>query len=295
MILNGKKAALPTIREAVKHVRERGHSVDVRVTWEGGDAGRFAAEALTDGVDVIVAGGGDGTVNEVVNGIMSATHSPQVAMAVVPLGSANDFATGCGIPAGDPVSALELAASTEPALIDVARVNDTFFLNAVVAGFGVEVTFNTSERLKKTIGGAAYALTGLLTALKQTPYRAKLTWAGGVREEDFVFAAVANARQAGGIVVSPQGKLDDGFLDTIAVVDFSLKRVAAIVSALQNPDQPPSELIRCDKLEWFEVEAEREIPASPDGERMFGSHFRFDVLKRRLPFILPPGLDLVGP
>jgi lipid kinase YegS len=294
LILNGKKAGLPSVRDAVGHVRGRGHTVDVSVTWEGGDAGRFAAEALADGTDVIVAAGGDGTVNEVVNGIMDVTDAPQAAMGVVPLGSANDFATGCGIAAGDPKTALELAASAEPVLIDVARVNERHFLNALVAGFGAEVTFRTSERLKRTIGGAAYAITGMLTAMKQRPYKATLTWSGGSRNGDFVFAAAANGRQAGGFAISRTGKLDDGHLDTIGVLDFSPARVKALVGAIMNPGREQSDLIRYNQLDWFEVEADREIPASPDGEMMHAKHFRFDVLTRRLPFVLPPGLDLVG-
>ena len=62
------------------------------MTWDGGDAARHAVRALRDRVDVIVAGGGDGTVNEIVNGLFRETDSPDAAMAVVPLGSANDFA-----------------------------------------------------------------------------------------------------------------------------------------------------------------------------------------------------------
>lgn len=148
---------MPGIREAVEQVCNDGHAVDVRVTWEGGDAGRFAAEAIEDGVGTIVAGGGDGTVNEIVNGIFSATDTPQSAMAVLPLGSANDFATGNGIPIGKPVEALKFAAEGDPVDIDVGRVNDRYFLNAVIVGFGAEVTFRTSERLKGMIGRGAYA------------------------------------------------------------------------------------------------------------------------------------------
>lgn len=295
VILNGKKAALPRVRQAVHAARDQGHDVDVRVTWERGDAARLAAEALDDRVDVIVAGGGDGTVNEVVNGIMRATESPQAAMAVMPLGSANDFARGCSVPVGDPAKALELAATGEPTPIDVARVNDRFFLNAVVAGFGAEVTFNTPERLKKAIGGAAYELTGALMALKQNPYRAKIRWEGGERDEVFLFAAVGNGLQAGGFMLSRDGMIDDGLLDTLSVVDFSLSRIASIVETLHEPGKSIEGLIHYDRHAWFDVEAENEIPISPDGEQMRGTRFHFDVLHRRLPFILPAGSAGLSP
>ena len=84
LIVNGKAAGDQALRTAVGEIRQKGARLEVRVTWEGGDAARYAAEAVQDEVDVVVAAGGDGTVNEVVDGIMSATQSPKVAVAVVP-------------------------------------------------------------------------------------------------------------------------------------------------------------------------------------------------------------------
>ena len=91
-------------------IRDEGYPLEVRVTWEFGDAARYAAEAMADGIEVVIAGGGDGTVNEVVNGIISTNPSPEIGVAVIPYGTANDFATSCGIPVGDPLAALQLAA-----------------------------------------------------------------------------------------------------------------------------------------------------------------------------------------
>ena len=85
---------------------------------------------------MIVVAGGDGTVNEVVNGIMSNTDVSELALAVVPFGTANDFATGCGIPVGNPTEALRLAVSGAPTPIDVGKINDRYFVNALVMGFG---------------------------------------------------------------------------------------------------------------------------------------------------------------
>ncbi len=294
LILNGKKAHLPSIREAVQTVRNSGYTVEVRVTWEDGDAGRMAADALSENVDVIVAGGGDGTVNEVVNGIMNVTTSPQTAMGVVPLGSANDFATGCGISSDNLASALELTATGEPALIDVGRVNERYFLNAVIAGFGATVTFDTSERLKRTIGGAAYGLTGLVTAWKQKPYRARVKWANGELYRTFIFAAVANGSLAGGVTISADGKLDDGLLSAMTIKDFAPSHIPTIVEALKDHGKK-NDVVSFNRYRWCEIEADQDIPISPDGEKMYGTHFRFDVVHRQLPFILPPSSKLVGP
>lgn len=289
VILNGKKAGLPAIRQAVSEVRKDGHEVDVRVTWEGGDAARFAAEALEDEVDIIVAGGGDGTVNEVVNGIFTATQKPKTAMGVMPLGSANDFARGCRIPMGNPTKALRFAATGKAHEIDVARVNEHYFVNAVIAGFGAEVTFQTSERMKRAVHGAAYGITGFLTALKRTVYRGHVKTPTEEREGKMIFAAVANGIQAGGFKLAPRARLNDGLLDLMSVPDFSMSQLPVLLKDIQNLKRAEPNLIRYEQFEWMEVEADRDIPISPDGEEFQSARIRLDVFKRRLPFVLPDG------
>ena len=207
LILNGKKAGLPEVRKAVHTIRGEGHLVDVRSTWEAGCAARYAAEALEQGVDVIVAGGGDGTVNEVVNGILNANAKPEIPMGVMPIGSANDFARGCGIPHKKMTAALRLAATGKSHTIDVGRMTyreakkpqeSTYFVNSAVIGFGAEVTFQTPESLKKVIHGAAYGITGFLTALKQKTYVGQFKTAEETGEYRTIFAAMSNGIQARG-------------------------------------------------------------------------------------------------
>src|SRR5215468_3986974 len=96
LILNGKVAGDDSLRAAVVHQRAIDSSIEVRVTSEKGDARRFVSEAGE--VDLLIAGGGDGTLNEVVHGLMDLSTAARPVFGVVPLGTANDFATGCAIP-----------------------------------------------------------------------------------------------------------------------------------------------------------------------------------------------------
>ena len=95
LILNGKKAGLPEIRTAISDLRTQGHTVEVRVTWEHGDVHRFVREAVNEGIPRIVAGGGDGTVNEIADAIVKLETADRPEVAILPLGTANDFATAC--------------------------------------------------------------------------------------------------------------------------------------------------------------------------------------------------------
>ncbi len=295
LVLNGKKAGQVGIRRAVETLRAEGQPIDVQVTWEAGDAARFAVEALDAGVDLIVAAGGDGTLHEVVNGIFNHTREPASAVAVVPLGSANDFAAGCGIPMRNPLDALRLAVTGSPTPIDVGKINDGYFVNALVVGFGAAVTFQTSAKMKKVLGGAAYGLTGFLTALKQSKYRGRVTTADtGETMRDMVFAAYSNGVQAGGVRLTPRAKLDDGKFDLCAIPGRALKFLPKVMHEIAQLETRDPTLIRYEQHAWMEVEAEQETPISPDGEELITDHFRVGMLPRCLPFVLPPDAPLVA-
>ncbi len=288
VILNGGKVSRKRLEAAVEAVRRRGHAIDVRVTGQAAGAETLARQAVEDRVDVVVAGGGDGTVNEVVNGLFVASAEPDVTMAVLPLGSANDFARSCGIPPGDPSEALFLAACAEPTEIDIGRVNQRYFLNAVIAGLGAEATFRTSELMKRRLGGAAYGVAGMLSAFRPAAYPVRVRTSDGVEERPVALVAVMNGRWAGGVRIAPRAKLSDGMLDLLSVPAFSMAKLPALFADIRAMAYRDPTFVRYEQREWVEIEALGELPISPDGERFCGSDLRISVLKRRLPFALPP-------
>src|SRR5436190_23796068 len=172
LIVNGKVAGNEALRIAVLGQREVGHSIEVRVTWEKGDAQRFASEAGE--VDLLITAGGDGTLNEVVHGLMGLPRKARPVFGLVPLGTANDFATGCGIPR-DPGMALALCLEGAAVPIDVGKANEHWFLNVASAGFGAEVTATTSPELKSLLAPVAYTVMGAILAVNVHHYRVRLT------------------------------------------------------------------------------------------------------------------------
>src|SRR5438046_9367343 len=157
LILNGKVAGNDALRAAVARQRAAGHTIEVRVTLEKGDARRFVAEAGE--VDLVIAAGGDGTLNEVVHGLMDLSTAARPAVGVVPLGTANDFATACGIP-HDPEEALALCMEGKAAPIDIGKANEHWFLTAASIGFGAEITAQPPPELKNLLGPVAYDVMG---------------------------------------------------------------------------------------------------------------------------------------
>src|SRR5881397_3603552 len=193
LILNGKVVGNDALRTAVVRQREVGHCIEVRVTWEKGDAQRFASEAGE--VDLLIAAGGDGTLNEVVHGLMDLSEVARPVLGVVPLGTANDFATGCGIP-HDPEQALALCIQGTEVAIDVGKANEHWFLNAASIGFGAEITASTSPELKRLLGQAAYTVMGAILATNVRHYQGKLTLPGREIIGTGPMAIVGNGRQA---------------------------------------------------------------------------------------------------
>jgi lipid kinase YegS len=294
VILNGKGAANPQVRAAINQIRDEGQPLEVRCTWEGGDAARFAQEAMSDGIDILVAGGGDGTVNEVVNGILKADTSPQMALALLPLGTANDFARGCGIPL-EPYDALELAIEGEPVTIDVPSANGVYFANVASGGFGAEVTVSTNPQLKKAMGGGAYALTGIVTAAKMEPYSGRFVSTDEEAEGPFIVLAVGNARQAGGgFQVTRNAMLNDGLMDVMAISDFQTKDLGLVIQEAQDFTNTDNQFVHYRQVPGFEIELESALPINLDGEPQRWNHIRFEILPKCLPLVLPEGCPLIA-
>ena len=124
LIVHGARADRPDVRHLVDWVREKGHSSSCCTTFEAGEAAALAAEAARRGVDVVAAAGGDGTVNEVVNGL----DGYDVPLGIIPLGTANDFARQVGIPA-DADHAMDVILQRKPRRLDTASLNGRRFLN----------------------------------------------------------------------------------------------------------------------------------------------------------------------
>ena len=295
VIVNGKAVADPLLRPAIAQLRETGARVEVRVTWESGDAARYASEARSEGVQIVVAAGGDGTINEVASGLLENGPCQETAMATIPYGTANDFATSIGVLKGDPLRALLLAAEGDITPIDVGTVNSRIFVNVTSGGFGAEVTANTPPQMKKALGGAAYSLMGIVTAAKMNPYECRLTVPNGeVYEGLLLILAVGNGRQCGGgYQVTPQAVLNDGLLDLVVVHDAEIQQLGLVLNELSDLSAETNQFINYLQTPRFTLESSRPLQLNLDGEPYLDSKFNFEILPKALPFVLGPVAPLV--
>jgi lipid kinase YegS len=294
LILNGKKASRPDIRDAVDQLRREGHELEVRVTWEFGDGIRLVGEASHDGIERVIAGGGDGSVNEIANGLLRLPEVARPAMGILPLGTANDFATACGVPT-DPRAALELVLEGEEVPVDLARANDRYFVNIASAGFGAAITAETPVELKNFLGGGAYTIMGLLKALQFRPYEGSLRTPDGDRDGSVIVGAICNGRQAGGgQSLAPEARIDDGLLDIVLLSPFPIADVAVVAREIAEPT-PDGKYVTCFQAPWVEVKARDPIPVNLDGEPISDDEIRFEIVPRAVRMVLPSDCPCVGP
>ncbi len=291
LILNGKAAGNDALKTAVARQRAIGHTIEVRVTSEKGDARRFVAE--TGEVDLLIAAGGDGTLNEVVHGLMDLSEVARPVLGVVPLGTANDFATGCGIP-HDPEEALALCMEGEGVPVDVGKANKHWFLNAASIGFGAEITATTPPELKNLLGPAAYAVMGAILAMNVHHYRGRLTLPDREIAGSGPVAIVGNGRQAGGgVQVTPSARVDDGLLDVLAVREIPALALLTAARELQELS-PDGEYISYWQTPWAEVHTEDAIPVNLDGEPAQFSSVRYEAVPSAMRLIVPPNCRLLS-
>jgi lipid kinase YegS len=294
IVLHGHHADREDIRTAVQMLRSTGHDVDVRATWETGHARAFTSEVART-VDVVVAAGGDGTVSEVAEGLVG-TEDASAALAVLPLGTANDFATAAGIPMDDVTAALLLAAHAGVVReVDVITVEGRVVLNLATAGPGTSATAETPEGLKRALGGLSYTLAGIaqigsITAQEGSVRGPDFEWAGR-----FLVIAVGNGRQAGGgVTLCPGARIDDGLLDVRIIPEGEGAGALLVNGLLHGKEVALEEASMGYRAPWIEVTTSAALQVNIDGEPIGGTHFRFEVLSGALRAVLPRETPLLG-
>lgn len=300
LILNGKSAGNEAVREAVATMRRQGVQLDVRVTWESGDGGRYVAEAIADGVDTVIAGGGDGTLSEVASALADRDQDADAlpTLALLPLGTANDFATAAGLPLA-PAAALAMARDGQPRHIDLLKVTAAhghhWCANLATGGFGTQVTVETDEAMKRVLGGLAYLVTGLARLGRVEPQHARFSGPDFGWEGAFIALGLGNGRQAGGgQALCPDALIDDGLLDLTIIPELTGTVAATLGALITGGKRAALEQVAVRRrLPWVEIQADLPITLNLDGEPTTAHQFRIDCVPGRLRMHLPPGCPLL--
>lgn len=286
LILNRKSAARPDVRAAIK-ARAKAHGVEVRVPWSGKQMRKDMKRAVSKGCRRIIAGGGDGTLNAVANAIQRLGIADRVALGILPLGTANDLARGCGITADDLPAALDKALTGVAVPTDLGVVNGRHFINVASGGFGAMITATTPKNMKRSLGGLAYSLYGMSQLSEMRPQLCRFSLDGGAEREIAVsFMAIGNSRYAGGgFDVAPEAELDDGVLD-LAIVGHNRQGAPGfLVRELLDPTNRDNEVLVYRTFQTCVLECDAPFHLNLDGEPLEAERFEIEVLPGALRLV----------
>jgi diacylglycerol kinase (ATP) len=285
----GSVGELDTLHQAV-----RGLSGGVLLqTEKEGDAREMARKAMEEGAGLVVAAGGDGTLNEVVNGL--AADLGAARLGLLPLGTGNDFARSINVPP-DLDAALAVLREGRTRVLDVARATlpheMRHFLNMSAGGFSGIVSEKAGE-VKDRWGPLAYLRAAIGTLPELTGFKTRITVNHSERLEIEAYnVIVSNGRYvAAGIPVAPQSELDDGLLDLMIAPATTIPQLALLVPQVLLGRHVDSDLLLFRKATQIEIESDPPMAFNVDGELIGEAPVRFEVLPRALEVIVGPDPD----
>ena len=253
------------------------YEIIIRSTQAPRDAYEKAKE-YADSVDLIVCSGGDGTLDEVVTGIMEVDSS--VPIGYIPAGSTNDFANSLFMPK-NMIRVAEMIMEEELYHCDIGRFNQKTF--AYVAAFGLftDVSYETDQDLKNVLGHVAYVLEGVKRLFDIKSYHMKVSSEEVQVEDDFIVGMITNSRSVGGFknLTGKNVDMNDGFFEVTLIVHpknpLQLQEImTALVMAEDNTD-----MIYSFKTRQLTIETDEEVPWTLDGE--FGGNHSYVEIENR--------------
>ncbi len=261
-----------------------GFSADLVVheTRKPGDAKALARRAVQQGCTTIVAAGGDGTVNEVVNGIGEA----KVTLGVLPIGTMNVFALELGMENKDLQHAWNVIEQGKTRDIDLPQANGEYFVQLAGVGLDAEVVRQTTPEFKKALGPISYVLSLAQIAARKPP-KIVVTDAK-CRQLEGSFVLVGNGRYYGGpLVLFRDARLDDGLLDVVVFKKQSHWDLMRYVQAIVFGDHAGLPDVEYFQTESLHIAAEGEVPVELDGEIAGMAPFHFGFARRKLRVLAP--------
>jgi diacylglycerol kinase (ATP) len=266
-------------------------AMEIVLTGKRGDAEAAARRAIEEGCNVLFVGGGDGTLNEVLNGVVAAGALSAVTFGIIPLGTGNDFAKAVGLPL-DVDEALTMLLRNRTVRVDVGRVNGRCFVNTSGGGFIAEVSEAVTPQMKTIAGRLAYLLGGAQALLEFDPVGMTLLTAPGTHRFTttmYAFAACNSRMIGGGKLIAPHAVIDDGLLDFCVIEAMPALEFVALLRLVGSGEHVEDSRVRYFRAANATVEFEREILINTDGEILQARRCEYDVLPNGAAFFAGDG------
>ncbi|WP_326716433.1 diacylglycerol kinase [Vagococcus jeotgali] len=231
---SGKETLKKNLAEILMVIEKAGYETSAYATTpEDFSAKHEATRAAMAGFDLIIAAGGDGTINEVINGIAPLENRPK--LAIIPGGTTNDFARALHIPRDNVVKAAEVILKNQTIKSDIGKAGNTYFMNIAAGGYLTELTYEVPSHLKSVFGYLAYLAKGAEMLPRVKPINMKLTYDDGVFDGKASMFFLGLTNSIGGFEqISPDARLDDGKFSLIIIKTANVIEIMHLITLMIN-------------------------------------------------------------
>lgn len=263
----GKGAIKPHLSDILEKFSKAGYEIRILPTKKAKEATRAVAE-LKDSVDMICCSGGDGTLNEVVNGLMQ-REDKDITIGYIPAGTTNDFARSLNISL-DMLWAAERILYGKSFACDIGRFNDRYFTYVAAFGLFTDVSYDTDQMLKNMLGHTAYVIEALKKLADIKSYHMRITFDGHTIDDNFVIGLISSCKSIGGFK-SPalDSSMDDGYFEITLIKESQMgMSLQDLITNLAAGDVSinNSEQIITRKASYLKIESFDKVAWSIDGE-----------------------------
>ncbi|MBS4882116.1 MAG: diacylglycerol kinase family lipid kinase [Peptoniphilus harei] len=286
---SGRGAALGKILELIELMSHDEYEIELLFTHLEGDGKNFAANYT--GEDFIICSGGDGTVNEVVNGIyLSKRDTP---LAILQSGTVNDFANAQGLPTS-PFKFYNMIKNFNIKTIDLGLAGERAFINVAAGGMLTEIAYSVTAERKASLGNMAYYLEGVKELLEKKFFKYQKSINLKIKSKEFtgdvdsLLFLITNSTSVGGFKkMAPFADVSDGYLDVLIFKKIKISDAPELFASLVGGKHLDHNKVIYLKTKNIKIESEDDVTIDVDGEKTSTLPMDFKVLENRLKIIVP--------
>ncbi len=291
VILNtygGRLAIKAKISRVEQGLREAGVSYHLAPTNGPGHGVELARQASLEGWPIVVAAGGDGTINEVVNGLIQAAGEAEAGdLGIIPMGTANDLVNALESPLDIKLACQRIAAGNTR-LMDIGQVNDHYFANNSAVGLEPMVTI-AQDRIRWLKGDLRYVLAAFKTIIRAKTWTMRISWNNGQYEGPIILVSVGNGCRTGGsFFMTPYAVLDDGLIDFTYAVGMRRWQMLHLLPQTFSGKHIYHPLVVCRQTTALSITTSTTTPIQADGEiiERRATKINYRIIPRKLRVIV---------
>ncbi|MGV3487242.1 MAG: diacylglycerol kinase [Tuberibacillus sp.] len=282
---SGREQIKRNIPYILDRLERAGYEASCHATTGPGDATAAARAAVERKFDLVIAAGGDGTINEVVNGLAERPYRPK--LGIIPMGTTNDFARAIGI-AKDIKKACDVLVEGYHIPLDIGKVNDQYFIYISGGGKLTEISYEVPSRMKTMIGQLAYYLKGIEKLPSIRPAKVKIEYDGKLFEGEIMLFFIANTNSVAGFErLAPEASLSDGMFDLLILKKVNLAEFIRLARLAIKGEHINDDKVLYAKASHVKVETDDKMQLNLDGEFGGLTPATYNNLRHHIELIVP--------